>query len=49
MTDMSTTSLMTFAEFELLPEIVGKRELIAGAVMVMAEAFTAAVATFLGC
>jgi hypothetical protein len=35
MTDMSTTSLMTFAEFELLPEIVGKRELIAGAVMVM--------------
>jgi Uma2 family endonuclease len=35
MADMSTTSLMTFAEFELLPEIEGKRELIAGAVTVM--------------
>jgi Uma2 family endonuclease len=32
---MSTTSLMTFAEFELLPEIEGKRELLEGEVTIM--------------
>lgn len=32
---MSTTSLMTFAEFEGLPDIEGKRELIEGEVIVM--------------
>jgi hypothetical protein len=31
---MSTTSLTTFAEFELLPEIAGKRELLDGEVTV---------------
>jgi len=32
---MSTTSLMTFAEFERLPEIEGKRELLEGEVTIM--------------
>jgi Uma2 family endonuclease len=32
---MSTTSLSTFAEFELLPEIAGKRELIDGEIITM--------------
>jgi Uma2 family endonuclease len=32
---MSTTSLMTFAEFELLPDIEGKRELLEGEVTIM--------------
>jgi Uma2 family endonuclease len=32
---MSTTSLMTFAEFELLPETEGKRELLEGEVTIM--------------
>jgi Uma2 family endonuclease len=35
MDGMSTTSLTTFAEFELLPEIVGKRELVEGEITVM--------------
>jgi Uma2 family endonuclease len=35
MDEMSTTSLMTFAEFELLPEIEGKRELLEGEVTIM--------------
>jgi Uma2 family endonuclease len=32
---MSTTSLMTFAEFELLPDTEGKRELLDGEVAIM--------------
>jgi len=32
---MSTTSVLTFAEFELLPEIEGKRELLEGEVTIM--------------
>jgi Uma2 family endonuclease len=32
---MSTTSLTTFADFELLPEIAGKRELIDGEIITM--------------
>ena len=32
---MSATSLTTFAEFELLPEIAGKRELLDGEVTVI--------------
>jgi Uma2 family endonuclease len=35
MDEMSTISLMTFAEFELLPEIEGKRELLDGEVTIM--------------
>lgn len=35
MNPMSTTSLITFAEFELLPEIQGKRELVDGEITVM--------------
>jgi Uma2 family endonuclease len=33
--DMSTTSLTTFGEFELLPEIDGKRELVKGEIILM--------------
>lgn len=32
---MSTTSLITFAEFELLPDIEGKRELVDGEIITM--------------
>jgi Uma2 family endonuclease len=33
--DAMSTTLMTFAEFELLPEIDGKRELVDGEVAIM--------------
>jgi len=33
--DMSTTSITTFGEFELLPEIDGKRELVKGEIILM--------------
>lgn len=32
---MSTTSLISFAEFELLPDIEGKRELVDGEILTM--------------
>ena len=35
MDEMGTTSLLTFAEFELLPEIEGKRELLDGEVTIL--------------
>jgi Uma2 family endonuclease len=35
MSEMSTTSVMTFAEFELLHDIEGKRELVDGEVTTM--------------
>jgi Uma2 family endonuclease len=41
MDGMSTTSLMTFAEFELLPDIEGKRELLEGEVTILPPAVLA--------